>query len=161
MNFNKHIFAVVIAGHLLAILPISAATAAKSTQQNTIQTDVFVSGADGYHTYRMPAMVVNDRGTILAFCEGRKFSGRDKSPTDMVVKRGFDNVCAGEFPIGEDTVNVENLSKIHLNPDRAAVIGGPAGLVTVVNRQRRREVRTVVPNAACADRLICCNIAVI
>ena len=30
---------------------------------------LFESGSDGYHTYRIPALAVSARGTILAFCE--------------------------------------------------------------------------------------------
>ncbi len=36
------------------------------------QSDLYISGRGGYHTYRIPAMVVSARGTVLAFCEGRK-----------------------------------------------------------------------------------------
>ena len=39
------------------------------------QVDLFVSGAGGYHTYRIPALAVSTQGTILAFCEGRKHGG--------------------------------------------------------------------------------------
>lgn len=53
-------------------------------------TDVFVGGADGYNIYRIPSVIVGPRGTLLAFCEGRKFSSRDQSPTDMVLKRSTD-----------------------------------------------------------------------
>jgi sialidase-1 len=38
---------------------------------------LFVSGEGGYHTYRIPALAVNARGVVLAFCEGRKTSARD------------------------------------------------------------------------------------
>src|SRR5262245_36416446 len=36
------------------------------------QTDVFTAGQDGYHTYRIPALVVTPKGALLAICEGRK-----------------------------------------------------------------------------------------
>jgi len=55
-----------------------------------VESDVFVSGADGVHTYRIPAMIVSPGGALLVFCEARKESIRDASPTDMVLKRSTD-----------------------------------------------------------------------
>ena len=54
------------------------------------QFDVFTSGADGVHTYRIPALIITPKGTLLAFCEARKLSISDASPTDMVLKRSSD-----------------------------------------------------------------------
>ena len=55
------------------------------------QKPIFVSGLDGYHTYRIPATIVSQKGTILAFCEGRKNSPRDHGDIEFVLKRSFDN----------------------------------------------------------------------
>lgn len=55
------------------------------------QTAIFVSGKDGYHTYRIPALIVSSKGTILAFCEGRKKSASDHGDIDLLLKRSFDN----------------------------------------------------------------------
>ena len=55
------------------------------------QTDIFISREEGYHTYRIPAMVVSTEGTILVFCEGRKYSRADYGDIDIVLKRSFDN----------------------------------------------------------------------
>ena len=52
--------------------------------------DVFVSGADGYNTFRIPSLISTPKGTLLAFCEGRKFNGIDESATDLVLKRSCD-----------------------------------------------------------------------
>jgi Neuraminidase (sialidase) len=54
------------------------------------QVDVFVSGEDGYHTYRIPALLVSKEGTLLAFCEGRKTSASDHGDLDLVLKRSED-----------------------------------------------------------------------
>ena len=35
------------------------------------QKDVFISGQDGYHTYRIPALITTQKGSLLAICEGR------------------------------------------------------------------------------------------
>jgi len=54
------------------------------------QTDVYVSGDDGYHTYRIPSVIVTAKGTVLAFCEGRKAGRGDAGDIDMLVKRSSD-----------------------------------------------------------------------
>jgi len=54
------------------------------------QVDVFVSGQDGYHTYRIPSVIVTNKGTVLAFCEGRKHGRGDSGDIDLLVKRSQD-----------------------------------------------------------------------
>ena len=55
------------------------------------ETKLFVSGTEGYNTYRIPALVVSNKGTILAFCEARKNAGSDTDDIDLALKRSFDN----------------------------------------------------------------------
>jgi sialidase-1 len=54
------------------------------------RTDVFVNGEEGYSTYRIPAMVVSNSGTVLAFCEGRKNDSEDMGDIDLLLKRSND-----------------------------------------------------------------------
>ncbi len=54
------------------------------------QTDLFVAGEGGVHTYRIPSLITTQKGTLLAFCEARKKSSSDQTPTDLVLKRSFD-----------------------------------------------------------------------
>ena len=54
------------------------------------QVDVFTAGTDGYHTFRIPAVIVSKKGTLLAFCEGRKNNRSDTGNIDLVLKRSFD-----------------------------------------------------------------------
>ncbi|MCC6795719.1 MAG: SUMF1/EgtB/PvdO family nonheme iron enzyme [Candidatus Hydrogenedentes bacterium] len=53
-------------------------------------TEVFVAGMDGVNTYRIPAMVIAPDESVLVFCEARKESQADASPTDMVLRRSVD-----------------------------------------------------------------------
>ena len=55
------------------------------------QTSLFVSGKNGYHSYRIPALVTSNSSTILAFCEGRKNSRSDSGDIDIVLRRSFDD----------------------------------------------------------------------
>ena len=52
--------------------------------------DLFVSGEGGYHTYRIPAMVTTNKGSLLVFCEGRKTSSIDDGDNDMLMRRSTD-----------------------------------------------------------------------
>ena len=71
---------------LLALLLIVISSPAAGL----VQTPVFVSGKDGYHTYRIPALIVTKKGTLLAFCEGRKTGRGDHGDLDLLVKRSSD-----------------------------------------------------------------------
>ena len=55
-----------------------------------MRVHVFSSGQDGYHTYRIPAILVTRAGTLLAFCEGRRNNRRDHGDLDLLVKRSED-----------------------------------------------------------------------
>ncbi len=55
------------------------------------QSDVFVSGQEGYFAYRIPALETAPDGSLLAFAEGRKYNlgdpGYDGNDIDLVARR--------------------------------------------------------------------------
>lgn len=53
-------------------------------------TDLFVSGTEGYYSYRIPSLLILPNATILAFAEGRKYSAFDMGNIDVVLKRSED-----------------------------------------------------------------------
>ena len=54
------------------------------------ETELFTSGAEGYHTFRIPSLVIANDGTILAFCEGRKYGQGDHEALYLLLKRSTD-----------------------------------------------------------------------
>ncbi|NUQ65797.1 MAG: exo-alpha-sialidase [Pirellulales bacterium] len=99
------------------------------------QVEVYTSGRDGYHTYRIPSVVVTDRGTVLAFCEGRKLGSGDAGDIDLLVKRSIDggrtfgpqqivwddeaNTCGNPCPVIDHTTGTIWLLLTHnLGTDR-------------------------------------------
>lgn len=54
------------------------------------QLVLFESGTDGYHTYRIPALLATRAGTLLAFCEGRVRDGGDHGEIHLLLKRSED-----------------------------------------------------------------------
>jgi hypothetical protein len=55
-----------------------------------VQVPVFVAGEGGYHTYRIPAVIATPKGTVLAFCEGRKAGRGDAGNIDLILRRSTD-----------------------------------------------------------------------
>jgi sialidase-1 len=51
---------------------------------------LFVSGQDGFHTYRIPALAVTRGGVWLAFCEGRRAGQGDSGAIALLLKRSTD-----------------------------------------------------------------------
>ena len=99
------------------------------------QVDVFVSGQDGYHTYRIPSIIRAADGALLAFCEGRKSGGGDSGNIDLLLKRSrdggrtwsaqqvvwddADNTCGNPCPVLDESTGTLWLLLTHnLGTDR-------------------------------------------
>ncbi len=77
---------------LMTLLPLLAILGAPGTAwaEALVKSDVFVGGESNYHTFRIPALVISNAGTTLAFCEGRKDSASDQGNIDLLLKRSHD-----------------------------------------------------------------------
>jgi len=51
---------------------------------------LFTPGVDGYPTFRLEALAVSTKGTILAFTEGRKGGSGVHGDVDLMLRRSFD-----------------------------------------------------------------------
>ena len=67
------------------------AATANTRQPHCEQEHLFTSGDGRYHTYRIPALALSARGTLLAFAEGRKHGRGDAGEIDLILRRSFDN----------------------------------------------------------------------
>jgi len=74
----------------IALPDFSFVHAAAAGQASPTRVDVFVSGTEGYHTFRIPTLLLTRSGTLLAICEGRKTSRVDHGDVDLVLKRSSD-----------------------------------------------------------------------
>src|SRR5207249_2425905 len=57
------------------------------------QTVLFKAGEGGYANYRIPAVIVTTKGTVLTFCEGRQTPagpGNDTGEINILVRRSDD-----------------------------------------------------------------------
>jgi sialidase-1 len=115
----------------LALLMATVALSVAGVSAPLLQQDVFVSRQDGYHTYRIPALIATTNQTLLAFCEARKNSGSDTGNIDLLLKRSADggktwseqqvvwddgpNTCGNPCPVVDETTGIIWLLLTH-NP---------------------------------------------
>ena len=55
------------------------------------ENNLYTAGDRGYQECRIPALITTNKGTILAFNEARKFTGRDSDQIDLFLRRSFDD----------------------------------------------------------------------
>ena len=100
---------------------------------------LFIHGTEGYNTFRIPALAVSSQGTLLAFCEGRRFDSHDTGDIDIVLKRSLDGgetwlpmqiVCqAGEDTAGNPAPVVDRETGTIWLPFTQNLASGPEALI--------------------------------
>ncbi|MCE9526296.1 MAG: glycoside hydrolase [Planctomycetales bacterium] len=130
-----------MARSLLLLTPflIALSTCVTAADEPLVQGPVFAAGTGGYHTYRIPSLIVTKKGTLLAFCEGRKKGTSDAGDIDLVLRRSTDggkswqpmqvvwddgpNTCGNPCPVVEQESGVIWLLLTHnLGEDKEAAI---------------------------------------
>jgi sialidase-1 len=61
----------------------------KPAQNKTISMPVWQNSDPGYDNFRIPSIIVSQKGTVLIFAEGR--AGGDESDIDLLLRRSSDN----------------------------------------------------------------------
>lgn len=83
-----------ITGGLVALLAIGLAASPLLAEPLLVRVNVFESGKDGYHTFRIPAIETAADGSLVAFAEARKYNrsdpGYENQDIDLVCKRSTD-----------------------------------------------------------------------
>ena len=119
-------------------------------------TAVFTSGIGGYHTYRIPVLIVTTNNTVLAFCEGRKNTRGDSGKVDVLLKRSrddgttwsdqqavwsnSDNCCGNPAPVVDRSTGIVWLLMTWND--------GADKEVQIVHRQSRNTRRVYVTHSA-------------
>jgi sialidase-1 len=91
----------------LTLIGSSLLAAGQGSSPGLRLTEVFAAGADGYHTYRIPSVVLTRAGTLLAFAEARRGGAGDAGDIDLVLKRSGDGGATWSAlqVIGDDGAN--------------------------------------------------------
>jgi sialidase-1 len=84
----RYLRALAVPGLLISVAGVRGLPSAQPDDPR--QSEVYVAGEGGYHTYRIPSVIVTPKGTLLAFAEGRHGSAADSGDIDLVLKRSDD-----------------------------------------------------------------------
>lgn len=90
MYFARHRTTLAVNCMILMAVSLTAPLGARAAAPEPELTDLFVSGEGGYHTYRIPALLTTQKGTLLAFCEGRHGGRGDSGNIDLLLRRSTD-----------------------------------------------------------------------
>lgn len=128
MNFSRALPALLLAASAFGAEPFIS------------KMPLFEGGEGGYKLYRIPGIVVTRNGTILAYCEARKFTGQDWDTIDIEMRRSTDGgqtfsppevIAHVTVPITRSPVAIErkqgNLTDVTYNnpvaiPDRNGMV---------------------------------------
>jgi BNR repeat-like domain len=89
-TFRLFRFFLFVSYFLFVFLPLCV-FCGETFSQEPQRIDIFEAGKDGYHTFRIPSIIVSPKGTLIAVCEGRKNGRGDSGDIDLVMKRSLDN----------------------------------------------------------------------
>jgi sialidase-1 len=122
----------------LALLAIAAlAQPAAASPQRGCTSVPYTSGTEGYHTFRIPAVVQARSGAVLAFAEGRVESAGDTGAINVVLRRSYDGGCTW----GPMSVVSTNGDATAGNPAPVVLRNGDIVLLTTTNgRVGEREI---------------------
>ena len=114
-SFGRYIVAGVLALMSACCLPAAEPVLEK--------VDLFEARTGGYHTCRIPGVVVTKEGTILAYCEARKGGTGDWQDIDVLLRRSADGgktwseptvmADAGPLPAHNATGIVDGEGTVH------------------------------------------------
>lgn len=82
---SKSVFAL-----LSILLPSFFCLSASAAEQHLEKTILFTERSDGFTLYRIPGLVVTAKGSVLAYCEARKFSDADRGEIEIHLRRSTD-----------------------------------------------------------------------
>jgi sialidase-1 len=76
-----------------AAVTATAANGSPSSVPRCTESVPYTAGVDGYASYRIPAVITAEDGSVLAFAEGRRAGTADSGNIDVVLRRSHDGGC--------------------------------------------------------------------
>lgn len=132
----------------LAAVVAAPSSASTATRQECTSSTPYVAGVDGYDTYRIPAIVRSNSGTLLAFAEGRHNSAADSGDIDTVLRRSFDGGCTwGPMQVVATAANQGTAG----NPAPVVLPDGRILLLTTHNAASATETEIMAGTVSAAD----------
>ena len=131
-NYNKSLSAIHF--HLFVVVSfVFLIGLCAGKKDNIHRTVLWEKGTGKYNNYRIPSIIVTQKGTLLAFCEGRE--GGDAGNIDLLLKRSED----GGKTWGKEQVIWDDKENTCGNPCPVVDKKDRANFVVFNLEQRRRQ----------------------
>ena len=136
-------------------------TALTATAEPLLEkSHLFMEASDGFTLYRIPGIVVTAKGSVLVYCEARKFSGADRGEIEIHLRRSTDGGKGfspaqqvahlgprlprnPHLPAGKDGKNLGGPDEQTVNnPVAIAARDGTVHLIYCVEYQRAFHIRS-------------------
>ena len=131
MKRLTHISGKHLAGHArLFLMAVTLLTSVYRCTAATFpeKTILFEEQTDGFVLYRIPGVVVTARGTVLAYCEARKYRTADRGEIEIHLRRSTDKGCTWSPPVQMAHRGPRLSRNPHMPKDkRKKDMGGPTG----------------------------------
>jgi sialidase-1 len=125
----------------MAVQVLALASAYAPAIHSPAGVDIFTSGTEGYHCYRIPALLRLPGGQIAAYVEGRKFSCNDHDWNDIVFKTSADDGATWS-PLRVAYSNSTSSDHVTIGNPSPVVINGAVVLVFCRNNKQVMTLRS-------------------
>ena len=75
---------------MIVLSGVLLATSIRASEPQLEKSDLFEADQGGHKLYRIPGIVVTAKGSILAYCEARKYTGLDWDDIEILLRRSTD-----------------------------------------------------------------------
>ena len=126
MKYPLHRWSLPVTAACAMIVFMNFSTTALAAKPFLEKMDLFEEMTDGFILYRIPGIVVTSKGTVLAYCEARKYTIADRGEIEIHMRRSTDAGLTWSRPKQIAHLGTRLARNPHMSDDKKKkYMGGP------------------------------------